>query len=179
MRLAAIDLSLTKSGFARIEADGSVFTQMVKSTAPAEDVISMQLERMETIVDEIVGLTLDHGVEAIALEGPSLYSKFGRVHQRGGLWWLLVKRVVEEGYPIYSIPPSSLKLYTTGLGSAGKDVMVAAVARRFPSVSLPTNDVVDAVALLAMLARHLGNPIDGDMPKKNLSALDKVDWTPA
>ena len=53
--------------------------------------------------------------------------------------------------------------------------MLLAVARRWPHVEIVGNDTADALALAAMGADHLGQPIAA-MPATHRAALDKVDW---
>lgn len=176
MLVGGLDLSLTSTGMAI--SDGSVFvTDTIETKGSNGDSLALQRARLDRISTEVA--TFFENTQYVAIEAPALGSHSGHAHLRGGLWWRVVDRLARGGIVVVSIPPSSLKMYTTGNGAAGKDLMVITVGRRFPDVAIPNNDVADAVALAAMFHRQLGQPIDGELAKKNLSALDKVDWDSA
>ena len=72
------------------------------------------------------------------------------------------------------VPASSRAKYATGRGNAGKDEVLLAVSRRYPHAPIVNNDQADAVALAAMGARLLGEPIEDSLPKTHLDALAKL-----
>jgi crossover junction endodeoxyribonuclease RuvC len=113
--------------------------------------------------------------DLVVVEGPSYASTSPHTHDRAGLWWLVVGRLLNCGHRVAIAPPSSRAKYGTGKGNAGKDLVLASVVRRYPDVEVTGNDEADALLLAAMGARRLGAPID-DLPKTHLAALSGVAW---
>jgi len=171
-RVVGIDLSLASTGLAVADPDG-VRVHRVRSTgrkdATALDT-SLRLGRIAEQVEITTG-----PADLAVIESPSFGSHTGSQHERGGLWWDVVRRLVDRGIPIATVSPPSRAKYATGKGNAGKDEVLAAVVRRYPAVDVTGNDVADAVVLAAMGCRWLGQPID-DLPKVNLAAMDGAKW---
>jgi Holliday junction resolvasome RuvABC endonuclease subunit len=76
-------------------------------------------------------------------------AKGAAIFQIGELGGVLKTLCYEEGVDVLLVPPSVLKLFTTGKGNAKKDVMAAAVLEKY-GVSLGSDDEVDAYALLKL-----------------------------
>jgi crossover junction endodeoxyribonuclease RuvC len=166
-----IDLSLASTGLA--DAAGSVLRVQTKPTRGA-DPLTDTLARLE----RITGAVRQWAVlaELVTIEGPSYgQGRQGGEHARAGLWWAVVRTLVDNGHRIIVVPPATLKTYATGKGNASKDTVLAAVVKRYPAHDVTGNDVADAVTLAAIGARILGRPIDDPMPKTHLRALDKLD----
>ncbi|MBB1197787.1 hypothetical protein [Curtobacterium flaccumfaciens] len=53
-----------------------------------------------------------------------------------------------------------VKKYATEETRAVKDVVVAMVVRRYRQIDVTNNNTADAAVLVAMLARHLGRPLE-------------------
>jgi crossover junction endodeoxyribonuclease RuvC len=72
--------------------------------------------------------------------------------------------------------PNHRMQYATGKGAATKNLIVDAVARRWPT--WPTNgddNAADAVVLMAAGRDWLGHPLT-TLPKTHRDALDKAIW---
>ena len=186
LEVAGIDLSLTSTGIARAcfetTSDGHElmwpFVRRVKSTGRAGASLDERWRRLaglvETIADEVADAAL------VVIEGPSFGStsaKSASMHDRSGLWWQLVA-LLRETYrlPVVEVPPTVRAKYATGAGNAGKDAVLAAAVKRYPTWDITGNDIADAVILAAMGCRHLGHAIDS-LPQIHLSAMTKVRWT--
>lgn len=114
----------------------------------------------------------------VVVEGPSLgQARQSGVHDRSGLWWLLVDWCLEYGHQVVEVPPAVLKKYATGKGNANKGAMVDATARRFPEVDTGSGDDnrCDALWLAAMGLDQLGRPLTL-MPAAQRAALERVAW---
>jgi hypothetical protein len=98
------------------------------------------------------------------------------MHDRSGLWWLVVNGLFANDVPVVEITPNQRAKYATGKGTDDKDKVLAAVIRRYPDVDVTGNDVADALALAAMGRRRLGRPLEESLPKPNLEVMDKVRW---
>lgn len=174
MSALGLDLSLTSTGMAQVDDDGTYATMRVK---PRPGMAGH--ERMNWLVEWIC----DHGGRPalVLVEGPSYGNQgTGRQsghHERAGLWWLVTNRLYNAGLHIVVVPPAALKRYATGKGNAGKDDVLREVVRRFPAFT-GGNDEADALVLAAMGADRLGWPPVA-MPATHRSALEAVDWAAA
>lgn len=170
-RFAGLDLSLTSTGIALI--DNGATTARI---CPPDDMRGHQ--RLHWIRAQIREHIPDHTI--VAVEGPSYGSKGGNAHERAGLWWMTTHMLWRRRIPHVVITPAQLKKYATGVGSgpkSGKDQVIIAVTRRYPDVTLGSNDEADALVLAAMTADHYGHPI-ATVPAVNRAALATVKTWP-
>lgn len=175
-----LDLSLTSTGVAAVREGGAVAVARVRSKGAGGASVRERAARIRDIVDRIefeaYRLSMGEEFALIVIEAPSYGSQGGLVHERGGLWWSVVSRVLGMAPAVATITPNGLKKYVTGSGAAQKDEVLAAMVRRFPELPL-TNDTADALGLACMGVRRLDrNPIDGRLPEKNLSTLAAATW---
>jgi crossover junction endodeoxyribonuclease RuvC len=185
--IVGLDLSLTSTGIAilntgtrkahvdRIQSDPPKTERHPKTRKPLPPTLLQRTERLGKLRDQICATAED--ADLIVIEGPSFASKTGSAHDRSGLWWLVVHTLDDYRWaPIIEVPPSCRMKYATGKGNAPKDVVLAAVVRRYLDVDVTGNDEADALILAAMGARHLGAPIEDTLPQLNLTAMDNVHW---
>lgn len=172
--VAGLDLSLTGTGMAS-NADhwsGRIVTKPTKGADPVAD----GLRRIARILGELGGAGIfDH--ELIVMEGPS----FGQLRQQGehvraGLWWAVADHASARA-PLLVVTPATLKTYATGRGNASKDQVLAAVVKRYPGWEVTGNDVADAVVLMAIGARLLGEPVEVSPPNFHGSARASLPQT--
>lgn len=173
MIVAGLDLSLTSTGVAMVNPEGAHFTDRIKSKDQAGASLGQRQDRLRGIADNVIATVT--GSDLIVIEGPSYASKFGHPHDRSGLWWMVVSRLMHAGLDVIDVAPSARAKYATGAGNAGKDAVLAAAVKRYPEWDITGNDVADAVILAAMGCRHLGHPIDS-LPQIHLTAMTKVRW---
>ena len=176
MRVVGLDLSLTSTGIAVIDGDrvalGKISTSGKATATLAER--WLRLDDIATQVEQWVGHVGQTAL--VVVEGPSMgQGRQGGTHDRAGLWWLVMDRLHGQGHKVVEVPPSVRAKYATGAGNAGKDAVLAAVCRRYPSVEVTGNDTADALVLASMGARHLGFPLEG-LPQTHLQAMGKVRW---
>ena len=171
-----LDLSLTDTGVTVISDEGVKFYS-ITSAGHKGDTTAIMAARLEKIASDVLSHIPDAANVLVAIEGPAFMSKFGSPHERAGLWWSIVIPLVLRGQNVTVIPPNNLKMYATGKGGAKKDVVLAAVVRRYIDVAVVNNNIADSLVLAAMLARHWGQPIEESMPLAHLAAMDKVRWT--
>lgn len=171
MKVVGLDLSLTSTGLAVIINDAAAVARHTSPTAGPTP--TARHRRLMRITDEIHDWAT--GSDLVVLEGPSYGSTTPHAHDRSGLWWLVVHRILDAGLPLAVVPPATRARYATGKGSASKDAVLVAVVRRYPEVNVTGNDEADALVLAAMGARHLGHPIDNP-PKLCLTAMDGAVW---
>lgn len=173
MKIVGLDLSLTSTGLALIVDGIADVLRFTTATAGADT--TARHRRLKRIADEVHEWCT--AADLVVIEGPSYGSTTPHQHDRSGLWWLAVHRVLDAGLPLAVVPPSSRARYATGKGNAPKDAVLAAVVRRYPAVDVTGNDQADALLLAAMGARRLGHPID-TVPKLCLTAIDGAAWPP-
>lgn len=199
-RVVGLDLSLTSSGIARItmpsiEVDtpppGVTVTvrpdpridvrRSVTKAPPANLPLPQRLAARSLRLRRAAGVicTLCSGADLIVVEAPAYSSTTGHMHDRSGLWWLVVARLTANRLPVVEVETQRLKMYALGKGGGegtGKDAVLAAAVRRYPTVEVTGNDEADALILAAMGARHLGFPIEPTLPETHLRAMTKVAW---
>ena len=184
MTFVGIDPSLTGTAIAIIDPDaGTATTRRLPTKGTKADTLEDRARRLEKIASWVFNVLAAEGgnIALVAIEGPSLgQMRQGGEHVRAGLWWAIVRGVL-CGAPVIEIPPATLKKYVAGKGNAGKDEVVLAVAKRYPSgvdgvIPFPgeTNDDADAFVLAAIAARLSGHPIEPTLPATHVTALDKL-----
>lgn len=177
MRVVAVDTSLTSTGIA--SSDGWV--SRVRSK-PTSRLLGDREARLREIVDTVL-LTMQHrGMPDLVVVEAPMYAgtkSSASVHDRAGLWWLLVSQVRGAGVPVVEIPPTCRVKYACGKGNASKDEVMAAAIRRYPQYEISGNDVADGVVLVQMALDHYRLIPDGStysVPTVNRTALERVQW---
>ena len=178
--VVGLDLSLTSSGVAIIGWPGPAMAtpyahvSRVRSKGTRGDTLQDRHARLRMLAQAIIDEA--RGAALVVVEQPAFSAVGGSHHDRSGLWWLVVGRLLSREIPVVEVTPGQLKKYATGSGVAGKDAVLAAVVRRYPCVDVGNNDEADALVLAAIGARRLGFPLEESLPKPNLTALEAVSW---
>lgn len=163
MIIAGIDLSLTGTGIAEIEADDGglrrVRTHTIRSKAE-NTTMKARLDRLHYIRDEITRF-LQPG-ELAVLEGPSLMSMTGQRHERSGLWWMVAQELLFRGYAVVEVAPTVRAKYACGRGNGSKRDVLDAVRGEWSQVEVANDNEADALTLAAIGFRCMGFPVDGD-----------------
>lgn len=183
IHVAGIDSSLSETGIVVIRGvDGRpIFDHATAPTPPLKNPnAEEELARLRTMASRAFTRALigfERGDRALFLiEGPSLRSKFpAKADERAGLRWMLLNALAREGR-VVEIPPSTLKSYWTGNGSAKKELMVQFAHHRYPEFNLTDDNVVDALALAHLGATHLGLITEPRPPGVNEAALAPIRW---
>jgi len=174
-RVVGIDLSMTSTGLAVI-ANDTIETHTVKSKPDAGTLRSF-LARSKTIaegIDRAVNLTPS---DLLVIEGMAFGAKSSSLDKIHAHWWLVVDFLCDyvDQEPVVITSGQRCK-YATGKGNANKDIVLAAVLKRYPTADAAGNDEADAVIFAAMGARHLGFPVEESLPLVNLEAMEAVRW---
>lgn len=176
--IVGLDLSLTSTGWAIVTVVGAEHVAEVgtiSTTGVRAASLCARNARLQGIKRQITGLA--HGADLIVIEAPAYSRSNPGMHDRSGLWWIVVAQLTGMGHTVVEVTPSARAKYATGKGNAAKDAVLAAVVRRYPDVDVTGNDEADALVLAAMGARALGQPID-QQPGAHLAGMSKVAWPP-
>lgn len=165
-----VDASLTASGLSRIRVPdlGSdpnfVFTPdellvtTIKPPGPKTKTLPEYARRIEWAVDRIDAAM--EGVDAIAMEELAYGAKGATAWVLSVVWGNVIRCAANRGIPLGVVGTGQLKKYATGSGTSDKDVVLAAMVRRFPEVAITNNNESDALVLGLVACRELGYPID-------------------
>lgn len=161
-----LDLSLRATGMAVVTAIGR----------HAETIRRPQYigtERLRSIRDAIV-----HRVEGIrpalvVIENYSFGSRNSQAHSLGELGGVVRLALDDIGARWIALPPSSLKKYATGRGTADKALVLTEAVRRLGYAGSST-DEADALWLACAGHALLGHSVV-DVPKTHAVALDGID----
>jgi crossover junction endodeoxyribonuclease RuvC len=174
-RVIGIDPSMTSTGIA-IHEGGWITTHTVKSKPDAGTLTSF-LDRSYQIAKDIDAVVHFRNEDLVVIEGMAFGAKSSSLDKIHAHWWLVVKFIIDYVNQEPVVVSSSQRcLYATGKGAAKKDIVLAAVLKRYPGADPAGNDEADAVIFAAMGARHLGKPVEQSLPLANLGAMEKVKW---
>lgn len=174
--VAGVDLSLSSTGVCVASPLLNIAPTVyrIQSKGGKDDSLHLRVGRGVDIVDRIMQV-IPAGSD-VFVEGPSFGQlRQGGEHQRAGLWWSLVTLLDLQGHTVVSVAPSVLKKYATGKGNAGKDEVLAAAIRRYPTINITGNDAADATILCAIGLRLTDEPLEESLPKAHLDALTKLE----
>lgn len=163
MIVTGLDLSLTRTGMARIVTQGrgveSVALQSVTSQ-PGGSSVEARLDRMGAIASEVADFVLPGSL--VVIEAPAYSRQAGARHERSGLWWLVARMAKAKGCRLVECSPTARQRYAVGrAGSAVKKEHVwSAMRESFPQVLIANHDEADGLVLAALGARLIGFPVD-------------------
>jgi crossover junction endodeoxyribonuclease RuvC len=180
LTVSAIDSSLTGTGLTKATITASqtptweIEQKLVATVGHEGDTLEMRADRIRYIATEAIGFVRPSGL--VVIEAPNTAKAYGSLHDRSGLWWLIVGRLIVLGYIVVEVSTKTRAGYATGNGNAGKDTVLGSIQRRFPNLIVNDNNIADSLAMLSMGARALGYPIDGDIPVKSMDMFNRVTW---
>lgn len=176
--ILGIDFSLTSTGLAVLCDDGTTDTCTIKS--PKDDgSIESIVHRIEFIADKVEAWADLAADDTVIIEGLLHHAKSPHRGKITAGWWAVARRVAMLSHPpVIVVPPKTRAKYATGHGAAGKKAVLEQVTARYPQFNIDgSDDIADAVTLVAIGARLLEQPIDPHLPETNLSALQKMKGT--
>ena len=176
--VVGLDLSLTATGLA---TPTEVFE--INSKGRKGDTLLQRSARLHDLAADVVSEIERHAAHGpgqptvlVVVEQPAYSRTTGHMHDRSGLWWLVVDELCGSPWArVVEVAPSARARYATGKGNAGKDAVLSSVVRRYPDVPVVTNNEADALVLRAMGCDHLGVPL-AVVPAAHRAALEAVAW---
>lgn len=167
--VVGLDLSLTSTGIAVNGSGVAAWCGTIKSEGKDREPWPDRYRRLADLTYRILApIPVD---ALVVLEAPAYSRNTGKAFDRAGLWWMVYDMLAGTTRKVLPVEPTVRAKYATGKGTASKDAVLAAAVRRYPSIEITGNDTADAVVLMAIGRRLLGEPIDDPMPTLNLSAL--------
>jgi len=165
--VVGLDLSLTSTGIC-IDGVSEALSSPAKGVERLADLADQVCERIAATLDAVV-----------CIEGYSFGSRNSQAHAIGELGGVVRYRLWQLGVPVVEIPPTCRAKFATGRGNAGKDEVVSAISARTGIVwgGKGANDRCDAW-ILEEMGRVFYKTQRYEWPQANLSALDKVDFSP-
>lgn len=176
MKVLALDLSLTATGWARnltgappalptFTIECGVIRPRTKGAA-----------RLQEVLDGVAKLS--ERVELAVLEGYAYHSpKFGasQAHSLGELGGVIRLFLFQKKIPYVELAPSVVKKLATGSGAADKGAVLVEAVKRLKYNGHDNNEA-DAHWLLQAALVHHGLPGAASLPQAHLDALKKVEW---
>lgn len=169
LRVVGVDPSLTATGLAAV-GGGSLLIKTFPSKGKADDNLFARYKRIAELRDNICKAVFEVEPDLVVIEQPAFSKIQGHAHDRSGLWWLVVHTLLQT-FPLMEVTPNNRAKYATGKGTASKDTVLLAVARRYPNVEVTNNNEADALILAMMGLRLLGEPYEDSLPQSNLDSL--------
>jgi crossover junction endodeoxyribonuclease RuvC len=159
-----LDLSLTRTGVA-----GHGWTAVIK---PGDK--RRGHERIQYLRDGIADYT--RNADLVVIEGLA-FDGHDTKRQNAGLSWMTRHDLWRRDVPYGTVPPSNLKQYVSGKGSAPKEQGRTLLAELLPWITERTTlDESDAAGLVLMGYDAAGQPIVTLPDKPNRAALRGAAW---
>lgn len=149
MKVVGIDPSLSCTALVALHGDRVAESKLVASK-------KRDTERLEDIRRAVLDFLDAHDPELVAIEGFAYNAKGASVFEMGGLGWLLRWALFMACRPYVIVPPSTLKLYATGVGNAPKEIVIREVFRRWQFEARDNNEA-DAYALARFASEAAGS----------------------
>jgi len=167
MKLLGLDLSLTSSGFS---LDGATSVYKPSSRGP---------QRLSEVSAFVLEQCLANDVSCVILEGYSFASRNSQAHSIGELGGCVRMTLWKNGIPYIEVPPTSRAKFATGKGNAGKTEVISAISSKTGKLfsGSGADDECDAWVLEQMGLAKMNKSVYS-WTKDQLSALEKVDWSP-
>lgn len=187
--VGGMDLSLTATAYAW--PDRSIATIGQAGLTSVGTPIAERSQALDSLAERIDDLTRSrrvafdhHAPRLIAIEGlPTTGTRVDS--ERCYLWWRVVLLLTGYGTPLIVVPPSTVKLYASGMGNANKREVIAAAKRDLSGWEirktsktgkvLATDDdnKADAAWLMAIACHLVGQPLVEVTPYRE-RALEKL-----
>lgn len=167
MNLMGLDLSLTSTG---ISMDGK--TSVIKPKTRGA-------ERLSDVTKSILHECLENEVACVIIEGYSFASRSGQAFSIGELGGCVRMTLFECNIAVVEIPPTCRAKFATGRGNASKGEVISAISAKTGIIfsGASGNDECDAWVLEQMALSKMGLSAY-QWTKEQLSAFEKIDWSP-
>lgn len=172
-----LDVSLTSTGMAAVNARGEAFTTVVRSTGSTTDTVVQTARRIESLAEDICDQTVGASPALVVIESAFFSTrKDTSAHRRAGLWWAILAKLIDRDVTVVPASPAQVKKYATGKGNASKEQVLVRVATDWGADVLEDgrNDRADALVLAAMGAHYLGGALPFTTTAYRTAVVDEV-----
>jgi len=170
VNVIGIDPSLTGTGIASSRGWVELVGQKDVTKLPLLPRIAA-VARLAAEVVQLVGQP-----DLVVIERPAFSRSGGGAVERHALWFEIVRSLIARQIPVAEAANQHRMRYATGKGSAQKNAIVDAVARRLPLFDTSGNDnLCDAAVLCALGCDWLGHPL-AVMPATHRRAVTDMNW---
>ena len=170
VNVIGIDPSLTGTGIASSRGWVELVGQKDVTKLPLLPRIAA-VARLAAEVVQLVGTP-----DLVVIERPAFSRSGGGAVERHALWFEIVRSLIARQIPVAEAANQHRMRYATGKGSAQKNAIVDAVARRLPLFDTSGNDnLCDAAVLCALGCDWLGHPL-AVMPATHRRAVTDMNW---
>jgi Holliday junction resolvasome RuvABC endonuclease subunit len=130
--------------------------------------------RASRIARSVLTFMTVYGVEEVLIEGYG-FGNTGTLATLVEIGTLVRQKLIETGVTVWTMPPTSLKMFVTGAGNASKTQVGKELYKRF-GWDLKSDNAADAAALAAALCvRRLGlTQEELKLPKAHMRGPDKI-----
>lgn len=176
MTVVGLDPSLVSFGVTCLTHGHDPITHLATSRGSRTDTWQDRQTRITQHRNNVMRL-IPRNTELACIEGPA-YSRGADpgAWDRAHLWWLIIDALTALQIPYAVVPSTTLKKHICDRGNAKKAEVVAAIARMWPNLQLPTDDAADAAALATIAAQHCGYPLPFLILERHKLALAKIVW---
>lgn len=167
MNLLGLDLSLTSTGYSVNGTTGTISTK------------TKGAQRLSIVTKSVLQICDNESVSCVLMEGYSFASRNSQAHSIGELGGCVRMALWESEIPYIEIPPTSRAKFATGKGNSGKTEVISAISSKTGKIfsGSGADDECDAWILEQMGLQKLGLS-NYSWTKEQLSALEKIDWSP-
>ncbi len=144
----------------------------VNKESPKELEVLKEEFRGHIVAKRILELIKKYNVTQIAMEDYAFAVSDGKTFNIGEFVGMIKYQLAANNHNYELVSPTSLKLYTTGNGNAGKEMMLANIMLKY-SHNFQSDDVNDAFAL-AIMKYELGDKLSSFITKKGMAEFKKV-----
>ncbi len=128
-----LDLSLSATGMCALFEGGDRDTKLLKTDKKIFTKKGLSRhDRMVFIAKEVSDFVREYNVMgSIMVEGYSMGSKGGRAFDIAEMTMLVIMNLLTDGHEVVKVPPTTLKMFAAGKGSASKQVMLLQTFKRW------------------------------------------------
>ena len=167
-----LDLSLNSTGYCFI-ANDTLYSGTIQSKAKGVERLLFIETKIASYLSSIV--LADRRKVLFVIEGYSMGHKGGgRAFDIGELGGVIRLLAWKKGHDLLIVPPTTLKLFVAGNGSASKEEMMDAVSRNW-GFKTESDDEADAFGLMKLGIAFAENGRKARNPKRK-QALSKVQY---
>lgn len=167
MRILALDLSLTRTGFTMDDGRcGTLTPPRGEDRGP---------RRLRWIRDHVINLAKLNRTELALIEGYAFGAKGNAVFDIAELGGVIRLALLDAGIPYLVLPPATVKKFATGSGNANKELMLTQAVRVLGYCGADNNEA-DALWMHTMAKVAYDPEFDLALPVAQLRVVDSVTW---